>query len=78
MMVVRRTLAICLAILVMAPSVNAQSHVINKSTLNQAVQQRVSQEQADRAAIVSLLHRSDVRQIAAACRSTRPRRLSRR
>ena len=64
-MVVRRTLAVCLAVLFMAPSVNAQNHVINKSALNQAVQQRVTQEQADRAAIVSLLGRAEVRQIAA-------------
>lgn len=38
---------------------------INKAALDQAVQSRVSQEQADRGAIVALLHRSDVRAIAA-------------
>jgi hypothetical protein len=47
-----------------APVVSAQDHVINKSALDQAVQQRVSQEQADREVIISLLHRADVQQIA--------------
>lgn len=61
----RRSLAVCLAVLFMAPTVSAQNHVINKSALDQAVQQRVSQEQADREAIVSLLHRADVREVAA-------------
>ncbi|OFW06780.1 MAG: hypothetical protein A3H96_14035 [Acidobacteria bacterium RIFCSPLOWO2_02_FULL_67_36] len=45
--------------------VNAQSHVINKAALDEAVKVRVSQERADRDAIVALLHRSDVRRIAA-------------
>lgn len=61
----RRSLAVCLAVLFMAPSVSAQNHVINKAALDQAVQQRVSQEQADREAIVSLLHRAEVREAAA-------------
>jgi len=47
-----------------APMASAQDHVINKSALDQAVQQRVGQEQADREVIVSLLHRADVREIA--------------
>lgn len=64
MQVLRRSLAVCLAILFMAPSAGAQGHVINKSALAEAVQQRVSQEQADREAIVALLHRAEVRQIA--------------
>jgi hypothetical protein len=62
---VRRTLAVFLAVLFTAPAVNAQSHVINKAALDMAVQQRVSQEQADREAIVSLLRRAEVKQIAA-------------
>ena len=65
MRIVRRSLAVCLAVLFMAPAVQAQDHVIDKSALDKAVQQRVSQEQADRDAIVSLLHRSEVRDIAA-------------
>jgi hypothetical protein len=48
----------------MAPAVRAQDHVIGQSALDQAVQQRVSQEQADREAIVALLQRSEVRDIA--------------
>ena len=64
MKIVRRSLAACLAVLMMAPMVSAQDHVVNKSALDQAVQQRVSQEQADRDVIVSLLQRAEVREIA--------------
>ena len=64
MKIVRRSLAACLAVLMMAPMASAQDHVINKSALDQAVQQRVSQEQADRDVIVSLLQRAEVREIA--------------
>jgi hypothetical protein len=49
----------------MAPAAGAQDHVIGTSALDKAVQQRVSQEKSDRAAILSLLQRSDVREIAA-------------
>ena len=49
----------------MVPSAGAQDHVISKASLDQAVQQRVSQERADRDAILSLLQRSEVREIAA-------------
>jgi cell division protein FtsL len=49
----------------MAPTAGAQDHVISRSALDKAVQQRVSQEQADREAIRSLLQRSEVREIAA-------------
>ena len=65
MKVLRQSLAVCVAVLFMAPLASAQGHVINKSALDQAVQQRVSQEQADRDAIVTLLHRADVREVAA-------------
>ena len=65
MRIVRRSLAVCLAVLFMAPAVQAQDHVIGQSALDKAVQQRVSQEQADREAIRSLLQRSEVRDIAA-------------
>ena len=64
MKIVRRSLAACLAVLLIAPVVSAQDHVINKSALDQAVQQRVAQEQTDREVIISLLHREDVREIA--------------
>jgi hypothetical protein len=65
MRIVRRLLAVCLAVLFMAPAVAAQDHVIGQSALDKAVQQRVSQEQADREAILSLLQRAEVRDIAA-------------
>ncbi len=65
MEIVRRSLAVILAALLVAPAAQAQTHVIQKSALAQAVQDRVSQDQADRDAIVSLLQRAEVRQIAA-------------
>jgi hypothetical protein len=61
---VRRTLVICLAVLMMAPSVNAQSSVINRSALDKAVQEQVARDQADRDAIRTLLQRAEVRAIA--------------
>lgn len=64
MRVVRRTLAVVLAVLFMAPAANAQSNVISKSALDQAVQERVSRDQADREAIRSLLQRAEVREVA--------------
>ena len=66
MRILRPFLAVLLAVLFMAPPASAQqSHVINRSALDRAIQQRVSREQADREAIVTLLHRTEVRQIAA-------------
>ena len=61
---VRRSLAVLLAVLVSAPVASAQQHVIGKSALDQAVQQRVAQDQADRDAILTLLAREDVKQVA--------------
>ena len=61
---VRRTLAVCLAVLCMAPAANAQSNVIGRSALDQAVQQRVARDQADREAIKTLLQRAEVRDLA--------------
>jgi hypothetical protein len=49
----------------MAPAVGAQDHVISKYALDKAIQDRISQEQADREEILSLLQRSEVRDIAA-------------
>ncbi len=65
MRIVRRSLAVFLAALLVAPAAQAQTHVIAKSALAQAVQERVAQDEADRDAILSLLRRADVRQIAA-------------
>jgi hypothetical protein len=41
-----------------------QTHVINKSALDQAVQQRVSQDEADREAIRTFLQNPAVRSVA--------------
>lgn len=65
MRLVRRSLAVVLAVLLAAPLAQAQTHVVGKGTLDKAVQERVQQEQADRDAIVALLHRPEVRQMAA-------------
>ncbi len=65
MKLVRSSLAVLLAVLVMAPVASAQTHVINKSALDQAVQARVAQDQSDRAVINSLLARPEVREVAA-------------
>jgi hypothetical protein len=65
MRIVRHSLAVCLAVVFMAPLASAQDHVIGNSALNKAVQQRVASEQADREAILSLLQRQEVRDVAA-------------
>ncbi len=65
MKLVRRTLAVCLSVLIMAPVANAQSHVIGKGALDKAVQERVARDQADRDAILTLLQRPEVRDVAA-------------
>ena len=64
MKLVRRSLAVCLAVLFMAPAASAQSSVIGKSALDKAVQERVATDQADRDAIQSLLRRAEVRAVA--------------
>ena len=64
MRIVRRSLAVFLAALLVAPAAQAQTHVVGKKALTQAVQERVSQDQADRDAILALLARTEVRQIA--------------
>jgi len=64
MRIVRRFLAVCLAVLMLAPVAGAQDHVIGKAALDQAVQQRVNRERVDREVILSLLERQDVRDIA--------------
>jgi hypothetical protein len=65
MRVFERFLAVCLALLIMAPAASAQDHVIGRAALDKAVQQRVSQEWADREVILALLQRQEVRDIAA-------------
>jgi hypothetical protein len=65
MRIVRRSLAVILAALLVAPAAQAQTHVVGKKALTEAVQERVSQDQADRDAILALLARAEVRQIAA-------------
>lgn len=64
MRVIRRTLAVCLAVLFMAPAANAQSNVIGKAALDKAVQDRVATEHDDREAIRTLLKRAEVREVA--------------
>jgi hypothetical protein len=64
MKIVRRSLAVVLAVLLIAPAAQAQTHVVDRSALAKAVQERVSQDQTDRDAILSLLERTEVRQIA--------------
>jgi hypothetical protein len=65
MRIVRRSLAVILAVLLVAPAAQAQTHVVGKKALEQAVQERVSQDQADRDAILGVLARTEVREIAA-------------
>ena len=61
---VRRSLAVILAALLVAPAAQAQTHVVGQKALTRAVQERVGQDQADRDAILALLARAEVRQIA--------------
>ena len=62
----RRILSATLAVMLVAPAAWAQqSHVISKTALDQAVQQRVSQDQADREAIRTFLQNPQVKTVAA-------------
>jgi hypothetical protein len=65
MRIVRRLLAVTLALLLVAPAAQAQTHVIDKAALAKAVAARVKQDQADREAILALLEQGPVREIAA-------------
>ena len=62
---VRNALAVALVVLLAAPVAQAQQHAIDRAALERAVQDRVSRDQADREAIISLLHRADVKDLAA-------------
>jgi len=66
MQVFRRILATTLAVMLCAPAAWAQqTHIVNKSALDQAVQQRVSQDQADREALRTFLQNPAVKGVAA-------------
>ena len=66
MQMFRRVLATTLAVFLVAPAGGwaQQTHVINKSTLEQAVQQRVSEDQADREALRIFLKNPMVKTVA--------------
>ena len=66
MQMFRTLLGTTLAVLLCAPAAWAQqTHVISQRALDQAVQQRVSQEQADRDALRSFLQNPAVKDVAA-------------
>jgi Family of unknown function (DUF6627) len=65
MLLCRRILSVCLAVLMIAPFASAQEHVIGRAALDKMIQDRLNREQADRDVILSLLERPDVRNIAA-------------
>jgi hypothetical protein len=66
MQIVRRILAVTLAVMLAGPVAWAQqAHVVNKAALDQAVQQRVTQDQADREALRSFLQNPQVKGVAA-------------
>ena len=66
MQMFRRILGSALAVMLCAPAGAwaQQTHVINQSALDQAVQQRVSQEQADREALRTFLQNPTVKSVA--------------
>ena len=66
MQIVRRILATTLAVMLVAPSGAwaQQTHVIKQSALDQAVQQRVSQDQADRETLRTFLQNPGVKSVA--------------
>lgn len=65
MRMLQRALGTTLALALFAPAAWAQqSHTISPSALDQAVQQRVSQDRTDRQAIRDLLQRDEVKSIA--------------
>jgi hypothetical protein len=66
MQIVRRILATTLAVMLVAPAGAwaQQTHVITQSALDQAVQQRVSQDQADRETLRTFLQNPTVKGVA--------------
>jgi predicted PurR-regulated permease PerM len=70
MRMLQRILGTTLALALFAPAAWAQqSHTISTSALDQAVQQRVSQDQADRQAIRDLLQGDELHQLASQART---------
>ena len=66
MQMFRRILATTLAVMMCAPAAWAQqTNTITKSALDQAVQQRVSQDQADREVLRGFLQNPTVKRVAA-------------
>ncbi|MEO6236886.1 MAG: PA2779 family protein [Vicinamibacterales bacterium] len=66
MQMFRRILVTALVVLMSAPMAWAQqTHVVNKSALDQAVQRRVNQEQADRDTLRTFLQNPQVKSVAA-------------
>jgi hypothetical protein len=66
MQVFRRLLCVALAAAILpAPAFAQQTHVISKSALDQAVQQRVSQDEADREALRTFMQNPTVRDVVA-------------
>ncbi len=68
MQMFRRILVSTLVVTLCAPAgawAQQQTHVINQSALDQAVQQRVSQDQADREALRTFLQNPAVKNVAA-------------
>ncbi len=68
MQMFRRILVSALVVTLCAPAgawAQQQTHVINQSALDQAVQQRVSQDQADREALRTFLQNPAVKNVAA-------------
>jgi hypothetical protein len=67
MQMCRRVFASALVVMLCAPTGAwaQQSHVIKQSALDQAVQQRVSQDQADREALRTFLQNPTVKSVAA-------------
>jgi hypothetical protein len=66
MQIVRRILATTLAVMLVAPAGAwaQQTHVIKQSALDQAVQHRVSQDQADRETLRTFLQNPTVKGVA--------------
>ncbi len=66
MQMFRRLLGASLVVLLAAPAAFAQqAHAISQPALDQAIQQRVSQDEADRDALRSFLHDPAVKDVAA-------------
>jgi hypothetical protein len=63
MRMLRSSLVFALALLVAAPASQAQTHVIGRAGLEQAVRDRAERDRADRDVILSVLRRAEVKDI---------------